>query len=100
MANEHIHGGGTANSNEAGKRSGSRQSRANETENTATQAGQGKNRRHRTKRHMTVTVEHKRPQITPEDQMEKETFSKPRTRKARGGSRRRGSVERKPDATL
>ncbi len=100
MANEHINGGGTANGNEAGKRSGSKQTHARETENTASQAGQGKSRRHRTKRHMTVTVEHKRPQITPEDQMEKETFSKPRTRKARGGSRRRGSVERKPDAML
>ena len=101
MANEHIHGGNeTASNVDAGKRSGSKQTRANDSEQGASQAGQGKNRRHRTKRHMTVTVEHKRPQITPEDQMEKETFSKPRTRKARGGARRRGSVERKPDAML
>ena len=100
MANEHTHGGKDAATNDAGKRAGSKQTRAAETENTASQAGQGKNRRHRTKRHMTVTVEHKRPQITPEDKMEKESFAKPRTRKAPSGSRRRGGVERKPDAML
>lgn len=72
--------------------------RANGSQNDANQ-GQ---RRRTTAKHKHVQVERKRPQITPEDQMERESFAKPRTRNASrtSGGARRGSVKKNPQATL
>lgn len=101
MANEHIHGAGnTPGAHDVAKQTGAEQARGRDGAEGSSGQGASKSRRRRTTRHKTVTVDQQRPKITPEDKMEQETFSKPRTRKARGGSRRRGGVERKPDATL
>lgn len=60
------------------------------------------NRRRRTTKHKTVTLEHKRPQITPEGEGVAETFAKPRTRNASrsAAGNRRGGVKKNPGATL
>lgn len=84
------------------------QQSAHAQEKPSSEGGSGEQRsqsrrRRNTTRHKTVSVEHKRPQITPEDQMEKESFSKPRTRnasKTTEGARRRSGVKKNPAAKL
>ncbi len=114
MNNEHINGEAGADTaadkgsrshgdrrNSHGQSQGQAQSRAASNEGSREQ--RSSRSRRRTTRHKTVTLEHKRPQITPEGQGEVEAFSKPRTRnasKSTGGSRRRGAVKRNPSATL
>lgn len=76
MSDEHINGGASAK-NAGGNNAGS-SAFAN-----GGQPEQGKKKaRRRTTKHKTVSLERKRPQITPEGQGEKEEYSKPRTRKA------------------
>lgn len=121
MSNEHTNGNSHAsNATDAGNgaQADERRSRAQATNKARQQNGRSQekpsdnasgeqrnhNRRRRnTTRHKTVSVEHKRPSITPEDQMEKETFAKPRTRnasKTTADSRRRGGVKKNPSAKL
>ena len=126
MSNEHINGEANAGNSQksAADRSETRRAPRSQNQNQSqsqgrsqSRGGQAKpaaegaaseqrsqNRRRRnTTRHKTVSVEHKRPQITPEDQMEQESFSKPRTRnasKTTGGTRRRAGVKKNPAAKL
>ncbi|MDO5358207.1 MAG: ribonuclease J [Slackia faecicanis] len=122
MSNEHINGEANAGNSQksAADRSETRRAPRSQNQNqgrSQSRGGQAKpaaegaaseqrsqNRRRRnTTRHKTVSVEHKRPQITPEDQMEQESFSKPRTRnasKTTGGTRRRAGVKKNPAAKL
>ncbi|MDO4443610.1 MAG: ribonuclease J, partial [Slackia sp.] len=119
MSNEHTQGDPIAENNEkTSERSEGRRTLRNQGNRSQGRAGQakpasgegtsdqrnGQNRRRRnTTRHKTVSVEHKRPQITPEDKMEKESFAKPRTRnasKTTGGTRRRAGVKKNPAAKL
>ena len=93
MNNEHINGGASADTaadkgsrsrgdrrNSRGQSQGQAQSHAASNEESREQ--RSSRSRRRTTRHKTVTLEHKRPQITPEGQGEVEAFSKPRTRNA------------------
>ena len=122
MSNEHINGGSNADISQKNAADRSEARRASRGQNqgqgrSQSRGGQSKSdsegaaseqrsqnrRRRNTTRHKTVSVEHKRPQITPEDQMEKESFSKPRTRnasKTTGGTRRRAGVKKNPAAKL
>lgn len=122
MSNEHINGESNADisqknaadrsearrasrgQNQGQSRSQSRGGQSKSDSEGAASEQRSQNRRRRnTTRHKTVSVEHKRPQITPEDQMEKESFSKPRTRnasKTTGGTRRRAGVKKNPAAKL
>ncbi len=70
-----------------------------QAENDGGNNGNGGNRR-RTTRTKHVSVDHKRPQITPDSELEPETFKKPRTRKQRGGNNQRRAVKHNPDVTL
>ena len=59
-----------------------------------------RNRRHSTTRTKHVSLEHKRPQLTPGSELEPESFNKPRTRKPRSGNNSRRAVKNNPDVTL
>ena len=126
MSNEHINGEANAGNSQKsaadrsetrraprsqnqnqGQNQGRSQSRGGQVkpaaEGAASEQRSQNRRRRNTTRHKTVSVEHKRPQITPEDQMEQESFSKPRTRnasKTTGGTRRRAGVKKNPAAKL
>ena len=99
---------GSARSRGRGQGKPRAQQSAHAQEKPSSEGGSGEQRsqsrrRRNTTRHKTVSVEHKRPQITPEDQMEKESFSKPRTRnasKTTEGARRRSGVKKNPAAKL
>ncbi len=100
MAREHTEGAtSTAKNLDARKRGEDGPARDISSGQSASDASNKRGNRRRTTRHKTVTLEHKRPKITPEDQMEQEHFSKPRTRKSGSNARRKG-VERKAGATL
>ena len=71
---------------------------ANQTEQS-TKASNG-NRRRSTTRTKHVSLDHKRPQLTPGSELEPESFNKPRTRKPRSGNNSRRAVKNNPDATL
>ena len=58
------------------------------------------NRRRSTTRTKHVSLEHKRPQLTPGSELEPESFNKPRTRKPRSGNNSRRAVKNNPDVTL
>ena len=58
------------------------------------------NRRRSTTRTKHVSLDHKRPQLTPGSELEPESFNKPRTRKPRSGSNSRRAVKNNPDVTL
>lgn len=59
-----------------------------------------RNRRRSTTRTKHVSLDHKRPQLTPGSELEPESFNKPRTRKPRSGSNSRRAVKNNPDVTL
>ena len=71
---------------------------ANQTEQP-TKASNG-NRRRSTTRTKHVSLDHKRPQLTPGSELEPESFNKPRTRKPRSGNNSRRAVKNNPDVTL
>ena len=71
---------------------------ANQAEQS-TKASNG-NRRRSTTRTKHVSLDHKRPQLTPGSELEPESFNKPRTRKPRSGSNSRRAVKNNPDVTL
>ena len=103
MTNKHTAGGhDSAKYSDAQNRSGDKPADGQQASGAHAQQQNRKdrNRKRRTTRHKTVTVEHKRPKITPEDQIEQENFSRPRTRKSQSSGSRRKGVERKPDSLL
>ena len=103
LTNGHMTGGyDSAKYSDAGRRSDDRPARNQQASSAHAQQQNRRDRNHkyRTTRHKTVTVEHKRPKITPEGQMEQESFSRPRTRKPQNGGNRRKRVERKPGSLL
>jgi len=71
---------------------------ANQAEQS-TKASNG-NRRRSTTRTKHVSLDHKRPQLTPGSELEPESFNKPRTRKPRSGNNSRRAVKNNPDVTL
>lgn len=93
---------GKANQAKSNNR-GAQQAQGGQADGKQGEGAQRNRRRRNTTRHKTVSVEHKRPQITPEGKMEQENFSKPRTRnasKTTDGGRRRAGVKKDPAAKL
>ena len=83
-----------------GRGRGRGQSKAQGQDNVGGNAGNAGGQRRNVTRRKHVQIDQKRPQITPESQMEAETFSKPRTRKQAGSRAARPAVKQKSGATL